>query len=127
MNRKTLEKKRRELWHAVMKISLTFKKTEYVAVVDATDPNHPVWLVENPMEGTLAAIRQIASGKTRVTQMLPQTREWLDSYGRLDSSVLSSRLSSSTECALVVGTVDMNNSLHREGRASDQKGDREEQ
>lgn len=40
-----LERRRCEAWRAVLRDPCSFWDTTYVVVVDAVDPNHPVWLI----------------------------------------------------------------------------------
>ena len=100
----TLEKKRRELWHSVMQTTSTFKDTGYVAVIDAITPGHPVWLVESPQREDTAGVFEV-SGTPHVAQLLPEAREWLNSYGEIKIEEISKTIAHSEPCPLVVGTV----------------------
>lgn len=104
ISREMLEKKRRELWHAVMQISSTFKDTGYVAVIDAITPGHPVWLVQSPQREETAGVYEALS-TPHVAQLLPKAKEWLNSYGTLNTAKVSQIISSSRGYLVKVGTV----------------------
>lgn len=99
----TLEKKLRELWHDVMQLSQNFKETDFVAVIDAITPGHPVWIVESSQQ-------KDDDGKyvAHAAQIFSGAEQWLDLYGKSDNDSISWNIAKSlTPYPLVVRTVDL--------------------
>ena len=116
VSRETLEKKRRELWHDVKQIYGMLEETGYVAVIDAVDSKHPVWILRSSeSEGydddggnVLVASNTSAAGK-----IYPEAKAWLDSYGKSDdgkSMFIEAMMERPTTVPLVVNTVDLTKS-----------------
>ena len=104
----TLERKRRELWHNVMQTTRNFRETGYVAVIDAIAPGHPVWIVESPQQKDDDGKYGVASGTAHAVQILSEAKQWLGSYGELDSIDIEWNITKSvTRYPLVARSVDL--------------------
>lgn len=88
-----------------MQSSRTFKETEYVAVIDAIAPGHPVSIVENPQQKD-DDINY--SGTAHAVRILSEAKDWLGSYGKLNSKDIKRNIEeSTTRYPLVVSTADL--------------------
>lgn len=110
-----VERRRCEAWRAVLRNPRSFQDTNYVVVVDAVDPNHPVWLIRRPNQQNEEGERDCVSENTYTplpfehlhrsvfdaAQIFPRVSEWIKDY--YDETVYS--FSPSIENTYIKGLI----------------------
>lgn len=102
-----MEKKRRELWHDIMKTSINFKETGYATVVDAITSGPHIWIIWSPQQEGGHGKHVVASNTAHAVQSFP-TKAWLHTYGNFNSGNYERMVNESrTRTPLLARPVDL--------------------
>ena len=110
---------RRKLWEVLSQRSSGFRTTNYVIIVDAVTPGHPVWIVHNRNQMDDFGDEKVAEPiedpevfphlpSFSAAQVLSGSNEWLESYCKLDAKdILQNIAQTMTRDPLVANTVEV--------------------